>query len=115
MTHYTLKPGDTVTVVAADAAAGANASTPPASTPNKMFGLFGGKRSRKGPNGRKENNAVTRKQGGGKRKMSGYFKFMQQERKNIEKELGAKAGVTDVAKEAGKRWRALSDSEKSKY
>jgi len=77
MTHYTLKPGDTVTVVAADAPAGANASTPPASTPNKMFGLFGGKRSRKGPNGRKENNAVTRKQGGGKRKMSGYFKFMQ--------------------------------------
>jgi hypothetical protein len=108
MTHYTLKPGDTVTVVAADAPAGASA-------PNKMFGLFGGKRSRKGPNGRKENNAVTRKQGGGKRKMSGYFKFMQQERKNIEKELGAKAGVTDVAKEAGKRWRALSDSEKSKY
>jgi hypothetical protein len=116
MTNITAKPGDVITVVAADAPAGA-----PNMPPEKkgVFGMFGGKRGRKGSrkvaNGRKENNAVTRKQGGGKRKMSGYFKFMQQERKNIEKELGAKAGVTDVAKEAGKRWRALSDSEKSKY
>jgi hypothetical protein len=115
MTNYTLKPGDTVTVVAADAAVGA-----PNVPPEKkgLLGMFGGKRgrkgSRKGPNGRKENNAVTRKQGGGKRKMGGYFKFMQQERSNIMKQH-PKFAVTDVAKEAGKRWRALSDSEKAKY
>ena len=114
MTNITAKPGDVITVVAADAPAGTNATK--TVMPTGWFGATGGKRGRKASRkaSRKENNAVTRKQAGGKKKMGGYFKFMQEERSNIMKQH-PKFAVTEVAKEAGKRWRALSDSEKAKY
>lgn len=51
-----------------------------------------------------------RTQSGGKRKMSGYMKFANKERKSL-------SGMTvpEMGKELGKRWRALSDSEKKSY
>ena len=63
---------------------------------------------------RKNNSAATRKQSGGKRKMNPFMAFAKKERKDI---MSSNPGmrVTEVGKELGKRWRALSDSEKSKY
>ena len=56
----------------------------------------------------------TRKQEGGKKPLSGFMKFSKQERQSVIKE---NPGIefTAIGKELGKRWRALSDSEKSKY
>jgi HMG (high mobility group) box len=104
-------PGDEVHVIcgAADASAasgaakrGRNNVVYKATAPN--LEMNGGKKTRS-----------AKKMGGGKtRKMSGYFKFMQEERSNIVKQH-PKFAVTDVAKEAGKRWRSLSAAEKAKY
>lgn len=62
--------------------------------------------------GKKKNR--TRKQEGGKKPLSGFMKFSKQERQSVIKE---NPGIefTAIGKELGKRWRALSDSEKSKY
>jgi hypothetical protein len=50
------------------------------------------------------------------RKMSGYMKFASQERKRIVAENPSmRKNITAVAKEMGKRWRAMSDAEKKKY
>lgn len=50
------------------------------------------------------------------RKMSGYMKFAQAERKRIVAENPSmRKNITAVAKEMGKRWRAMSDSEKKRY
>jgi len=51
----------------------------------------------------------------GKRPLSGYMKFAKEKRGEVVKTLGAGAGVTDVAKELGKRWRAMSEKEKKSY
>jgi len=100
----TLMPGEELRVICG-AADTSNKSTD--STPNipKRFGRWeGGKKTRK-----------SKTTGGGKtRKVSGYFQFMQEERSNIVKQHPNFA-VTDVAKEAGKRWRSLSAAEKAKY
>ena len=72
------------------------------------------------PNARKsrknrKNNGATRKN----RKQSGgnsYMKFATEERKRVLKDHPEmKSRVVDVAKEIGKRWRALSESERKKY
>ena len=60
--------------------------------------------------------ASTRKRSrmnGGKRKLSGFFKFMKAERPSFVKSHPT-LKVTAVGKEMGKRWRALSESEKKK-
>ena len=50
------------------------------------------------------------------RKMSGYMKFASQERKAILAENPSmRKNITAVAKEMGKRWRAMSDAEKKRY
>ena len=56
----------------------------------------------------------TRKQEGGKKPLSGFMKFCKEQRPNIMKE---NPGIefTKVGKKLGEKWRALSDSEKSKY
>ena len=55
----------------------------------------------------------TRKSGK-KRALSGFMKFCQKERASVMKENpGIK--FTDVGKELGKRWGALSEGEKKKY
>lgn len=55
----------------------------------------------------------TRKSGK-KRALSGFMKFSMKERADVMKENpGIK--FTDVGKELGKRWGALSDAEKKKY
>ena len=105
----TVLPGDEVHVVCgaagAPAASGASKRDRGNFDPNKNgLAMKGGKKTRS-----------AKSTGGGKtRKVSGYFKFMQQERSNIVKQH-PKFAVTDVAKEAGKRWRALSAAEKAKY
>lgn len=74
------------------------------------------RKSRRTRKNRKEEGATrkNRKQSGGKRGMNPFMKFAAKERKNI---MSSNPGmpVTEVGKELGKRWRALSDSEKSKY
>lgn len=55
---------------------------------------------------------VTRKTtSGGKRKLSGYMKFAMSERKKLPKTMK----FTQQGKELGKRWRALSESQKKHY
>lgn len=50
------------------------------------------------------------------RKMSGYMKFAQSARKEIVAENPSmRKNITAVAKEMGKRWRAMSESEKKRY
>jgi hypothetical protein len=52
----------------------------------------------------------------GTRKLSPYMKFAQEARKNIIAEHPDwKSDIIKVGKEIGAKWRALSDSEKSKY
>jgi len=62
-------------------------------------------RNRKNKNSRKNN---TRKHKGGARKLNPYMKFAQQERPKILKaHPEMRSDVVSVAKEIGKRWRAL--------
>lgn len=53
-------------------------------------------------------------QAGGKRGANPFMKFAAKERKNILSENPGMA-VTEVGKELGKRWRALSEAEKAKF
>ena len=94
MQTITLKPGEELRVVCA-------------SGPTNTGTLGGG---RKGRSERKTRKA----QSGGKRGPNPFMKFAAKERKNI---MSSNPGmpVTEVGKELGKRWRALSDAEKSKY
>ena len=50
----------------------------------------------------------------GTRKLSGYMKFVQSERKNVMSE-NPNMAFGAVGKELGKRWGALSDAEKKSY
>jgi hypothetical protein len=50
----------------------------------------------------------------GTRKLSGYMKFVQSERKNVIKS-NPNMAFGAVGKELGKRWGALSDAEKKSY
>ena len=95
--NFVLEAGDELRVTCAGAAVnGSNAASN-----NSQFG------GKKGKNN-------TRKQEGGKKKLSGFMKFSKQERPNIMKE---NPGIefTQVGKKLGEKWRALSDSEKARY
>ena len=59
----------------------------------------------------KKDKKVKRK---GTRKLSGYMKFVQSERKNVISS-NPKMAFGAVGKELGKRWGALSDAEKKSY
>jgi hypothetical protein len=59
----------------------------------------------------KKDKKVKRK---GTRKLSGYMKFVQSERKNVIKS-NPNMAFGAVGKELGKRWGALSDAEKKSY
>jgi len=48
-----------------------------------------------------------------KRPSTAYFLWLSDNRKAIAKSLGDSAGVTQIASEAGKRWKALSGAEKA--
>ena len=50
----------------------------------------------------------------GTRKLSGYMKFVQSERKNVMSE-NPNMAFGAVGKELGKRWGALSDAQKKSY
>ncbi len=83
-------------------------------TVSETVGLSGGKRNGKGTRkgSRKDSRKGTRKaQKGGKRALSGYMKFAAEQRKNMPKT----SNVVSQAREIGKRWRALSEAEKSRY
>ena len=77
-----------------------------------------GKKSRKNRKEEKQEVAPrkekkTRK---GTRKLSGYMKFVKAKRSEVISENPKmKSDIMAVGKEMGKRWRALSDSEKAKY
>jgi len=97
--NFVLEAGDELRVTCAG---GANN----ASSVNAVVGnMEGGKKNRK-------NN--TRKQEGGKKKLSGFMKFSKEQRPNIMKE---NPGIefTQVGKKLGEKWRALSATEKARY
>lgn len=100
MQTITLQPGEELRVICASDS-GANAA--PANPGNSQGG------------GKRKTSRKTRKaQAGGKRGMNPFMKFAAKERKNI---MGQNPGmaIPEVGKELGKRWRSLSDAEKSKY
>jgi hypothetical protein len=91
-----------------------NSITETVSEVSEKVGLSGGKRNGKGTRkgSRKDSRKGTRKaQKGGKRALSGYMKFAAEQRKNMPKT----SNVVSQAREIGKRWRALSEAEKSRY
>ena len=51
---------------------------------------------------------------GGKRKMNPYMKFANKHRKELMR-ANPKMKIPDIGKALGKKWRALSDSEKKSY
>lgn len=77
-------------------------------------GMAGGKRkgtARNRKNTRKDRKGTRKNQAGGKRAMNPYMKFAKEQRKNMPKT----SNVVSQAREIGKRWRALSEAEKSRY
>merc|ERR1712039_939180 len=50
-----------------------------------------------------------------KRPASSYMLWLNENRAKITKSLGKDAGVTDIAKEAGKQWNAMKATPKKKY
>lgn len=109
MQTITLKPGEELRVICAPAGNN-NTGTLVANSNSEAneYNSVGGKKSRK-------TRKVARAQDGGKkRKANPFMKFAGEERKNIMKSNPGMA-VTDVGRELGKRWRALSDAEKAKY
>jgi hypothetical protein len=114
MQTITLQPGEELRVVCAGAGSNSGRSTTGMAwqeTAQVQELTNGGKRgSRKNRTERKTRKA----QAGGKRGPNPFMKFAAKERKNI---MNQNPGmpVTEVGKELGKRWRALSDAEKKKY
>lgn len=103
MRTITLAPGEEIRIICEGEG---NASSASAPSVNSQESLVGGK-SRKGRKTRKA-------QAGGKRGPNPFMKFAAKERKNI---MSSNPGmpVTEVGKELGKRWRALSEAEKKKF
>lgn len=102
-----INPGETVLIRCSGAMNMGNNNN----SENPILGLGAGANQEGGKKNRKtrKNNMA-----GGKRGPNPFMKFAAKERKNIMNENpGMK--VTDVGKELGKRWRALSDAEKKKY
>ena len=95
--NFVLEAGDELHVTCASASGNANSVV----SNNSQFG------------GKKGKNA-TRKQEGGKKKLSGFMKFSKEQRPNIMKE---NPGIefTQVGKKLGEKWRALPDAEKKSY
>jgi hypothetical protein len=64
----------------------------------------------------RKNNASrkNRTMSGGKRKMSAYMKFANKHRKEM-MASNPKMRVPDIGRALGKKWRALSESEKKSY
>lgn len=53
-------------------------------------------------------------EGGAKKKLSPYMKFCKKTRPKIVKEK-PQLSFTEIGKELGSRWRALSEAEKAKF
>lgn len=70
--------------------------------------------TRKAKKERKEVERKDKKRKGTRRALSGYMKFVKAERKNVMNE-NPKMAFGDVGKELGKRWRAMSDSDKKRF
>jgi hypothetical protein len=108
--NFVLEAGDELRVTCAGAAAAAangnsNGFSNEGSNSGSNTSSFGGGKGKK-------NN--TRKQEGGKKKLSGFMKFSKQERASVLKE---NPGIefAGVGKKLGEKWRALSDAEKKRY
>ena len=114
--NFVLEAGDELRVTCAGAApAAANGNSNGFSNEGSNSGTnassntssFGGGKGKKNKNN-------TRKQEGGKKKLSGFMKFSKQERASVLKE---NPGIefAGVGKKLGEKWRALSDAEKKRY
>ena len=78
------------------------------------------KREAKGGRGEKKERKQkkikkTKLAGQPKRPMSSYFLWMNANREKIKKDLGAGAGLGEIAKKAGELWKELSDKSVSTY
>jgi hypothetical protein len=80
----------------------------------KFKGRAGKKSTRKAKKVVEEEVEVKKAKRKGTRKLSGYMKFVQSERKNVIKS-NPNMAFGAVGKELGKRWGALSDAEKKSY
>lgn len=114
-----IRPGEEITIrCAADAEnnAGNNLQELPQELPERE--QMGGKKGRKGGKTRKNRKGDGNAQEGGgkKRKASGFMRYSAEMRKTIGAEdPKMRSDVVAMAREIGKRWRALSDAEKAKY
>eukprot|EP00457_Paulinella_chromatophora_P008209 gb/GEZN01008238.1/.p1 GENE.gb/GEZN01008238.1/~~gb/GEZN01008238.1/.p1 ORF type:complete len:260 (+),score=87.34 gb/GEZN01008238.1/:360-1139(+) len=81
--------------------------------PSSGEGLEPGKRS-KSKSSKKKGKGGSKKKDGEKRPPNPYMTFAAEMRKTVMKE-NPEMKMTEVAKELGVRWRALSDKEKAKY
>lgn len=101
MKTIVVQPGEEILIVGEAKSSGNGAAAPSVSGENSMVG---GKKRR----------GTRKAQKGGKRGPNPFMKFAAKERKNI---MSSNPGmpVTEVGKELGKRWRALSDAEKAKF
>jgi len=114
--NFVLEAGDELRVTCAGAAAAAangnsngfsNEGSNSGNNASSNTSSFGGGKGKKNKNN-------TRKQEGGKKKLSGFMKFSKQERASVLKE---NPGIefAGVGKKLGEKWRALWDAEKKRY
>lgn len=109
----TLNPGDTLTITVAGSGSSNNENNNMGNIVKIPYVYPNNTNANPTEGGGKKNK--TRKQEGGKKKaLSGFMKFCKDERPSVMKENPGIA-FTAVGKELGKRWRSLSEAEKSKY
>ena len=111
--NFVLEAGDELRVTCAGAAAAANGNSNGFSNEGSNAGNGAASNTSSFGGGKGKKN-TTRKQEGGKKKLSGFMKFSKQERASVLKE---NPGIefAGVGKKLGEKWRALSDSEKKRY
>ena len=56
---------------------------------------------------------MTKIEGQPKRAMSAYFLWMNENRNKIKSELPSDAGIGDIAKAAGEKWKNMTEDDKS--
>lgn len=111
--NFVLEAGDELRVTCAGAAAAANGNSNGFSNEGSNSGNNASSNTSSFGGGKGKKNK-TRKQEGGKKKLSGFMKFSKQERASVLKE---NPGIefAGVGKKLGEKWRALSDAEKARY
>jgi hypothetical protein len=114
----TLQPGDTLMVTCGGEGAANNSAkmNDEAAAPvlGNLSAIMKGEENMSVMGGKRANKTRKNKQGGGKRKLSGYMKFANKVRPQLMKENpGMK--IPELGKKIGKMWGELSDAEKKSH